>query len=695
MNKTADRKVAGGVEEIRRLSLIAFTALLATLPLALRGTSCGHDFVFHIQSWLRAAADWRMGLFYPHWVAAANYGAGEPRLVFYPPASWMLGGLLGRVLPWAAVSVVFVLLALGSAGFAMYALAREWVDRDAAAMAACLYIANPYAVFVAYERTAYGELLGTVWMPLILLYALRKPRRSDAKLDLGASTPSRYSTTLHDSTESLIPLALCVCAVWLTNAPAAVMACYMLAVVAGIAAICERQSWSVLRAAGGGALGMGLAAFYIVPAAYERRWVDIGRAIGPGMRVEDSFLFGHTGEAFHDKVLLSASWITVAMIFSIVGAGFAAWRGRAFRWQAANPAENIVGEIEPRVVAYHVPPRVWVSVLLLPVLIVLSMFPVSDFVWRHAPELRFLQFPWRWLMVMGVCFAMLSGLALSGWLRMKRRQDAGRGSETRGRWGGRGVPIAALMVLAVCAALIGTLQRFYWQPCDAEDSVPGQIAVFDGVGFEGTDEYTTPGTDNSAVPKGMPLVRLLAGEHDDEADSSVEESPTWTPTYDLDESNDSEDSKGRGAPGNIQKSQEPQDLKDANNGKDGKDANDSKDDSDGDEKPKPYLLPAKLEVHNWDVESKSFTLQTARPGFAVMQLMDYPAWEVKVNGIASVARPHRNDGLMTVPVSAGVSTISVRYVVTSDVKWGRTISVAALVVLLLLVLRQRRNRNRP
>src|SRR5580658_4645090 len=96
--------------------LIAATALAAIGVLGIRGNSCGHDFDFHLLSWMEVARAWHTGLLYPHWVQDANFGAGEPRLIFYPPASWLLGGLLGILTSWHAAPVLFVLLALLAAG---------------------------------------------------------------------------------------------------------------------------------------------------------------------------------------------------------------------------------------------------------------------------------------------------------------------------------------------------------------------------------------------------------------------------------------------------------------------------------------------------------------------------------------------------------------------------------------------------
>ncbi len=116
---------AWGAVVLRRNVLLLAVVGIAVLPLAWRGPSCGQDFDFHLQNWMEVVAHWRAGILYPHWAASANFGAGEPRFVFYPPLSWLLGGLLGVLLPWTWVGFAYTTLALLGAAWSFRAMARS------------------------------------------------------------------------------------------------------------------------------------------------------------------------------------------------------------------------------------------------------------------------------------------------------------------------------------------------------------------------------------------------------------------------------------------------------------------------------------------------------------------------------------------------------------------------------------------
>ncbi|HXP10743.1 MAG TPA: hypothetical protein VN828_19730, partial [Acidobacteriaceae bacterium] len=379
---------------------------------------------------------------------------------------------------------------------------------------------------------------------------------------------------------SVAPLGLSVAALWLTNSPAAVMGSYLLAILALGMWILERRPWPALRATGGMALGLGLAAFYIVPAAYEQRWVQIGRAITPGMRVQDSFLFAHTANDFHNQVLRTASWIFVAEMIVGAIAAYLAWRKRADGYARV------------------------VLAACLPMVLILQL-PVSDVIWKYTPHLKFLQFPWRWVLPLSVVTCVLAAMALSGSLV--------RGLRTRL------LSFALILVLAIGGGWL------FFQPCDDEDAVGAQVAAFQqGQGTQGTDEYTPVGADNASVQQDLPLVRVLRTAKDDAAESSKGDNPEWR----------------AGDPGTV---------------------------------------AAQVTAKPWNAEHWMVNLLTPENGYAVLRLMDYPSWQVVVDGRRIVNRPSRKDGLMTVPVTAGNHTIEVQWGATRDIVAGRVLTVLAVL----------------
>ena len=447
-------------------TILLLAAAVATAPQLWRGNSCGHDFDIHLVSWFDCLNSWRHGVVYPQWTPSPNYGAGEPRFLFYPPLTWMLGAALGVVLPWHFVPIVLTFLLLAATGLATRALALLALPDATATLAGCAAVFSGYALFTAYERSAFGEMAG-FWIPLLLLLILRN-RNPAGSLWRGAFDGSAT------------PLALVVAGAWLSNAPLGVMASYLLAAVALVLAVLHRSWGPIVRAAVAAGLGIGLAAFYLVPAAFEQRWVDIRQATDdPGLKIENSFLFGHPIGALlalHDLELTRVSIIAVAMV-GIALAGFAV-AGR----RKTLPADR----------------RWWIPLALIPVAVILLEHPVSLPVWNLLPKLRFLQFPWRWLVVLEAPMAIFFAAAV--WPGALAR-----------RW-------VRIAVAAACAAVFlastAIAAIYFFQPCDDEDAVAPMLSVYrSGAGFEGVSEYAPANADNSIVATGLPDACLVTNPH--------------------------------------------------------------------------------------------------------------------------------------------------------------------------------------
>ncbi len=452
------RGFAGAAGRARWMLLLA--ACLTTL--GLRGTaSCGHDFDFHLNSWMDVARAWHEGVWLPGWAQSAAWQAGEPRFVFYPPLTWVIGALLGGLFGattggWTLATWLFVFAALVMSGLTTRRLAVEWLSCETAELAGLLAILAPYALFTAFERSALAELAAAPFVPLAILYATRRsPSREGQGILRDHSTPM---------------LALTIAGCWLTNAPAGVILCYMLAGVALVTAWSERAGWPVVRAAVAVVAGLGLAAFYLVPAALEQRWVNIHAANDPGMRVDDSWLFArHTDTAlvFHDAVLRRASTLFVLTALIALIAIFLVARARGL------PQQHRV----------H-----WLPLLLLLPVVCLMQFRASAMVWHTLPKMAFLQFPWRLTLLLTPCCAIFAAQALQ-LVRRKLR----------------------IAVILLAAALAGyACFTVFHQPCDEEDNIAAQRAQSQREGFPPTDEYAPQGSDNVLLAAGLPAGCLVA-----------------------------------------------------------------------------------------------------------------------------------------------------------------------------------------
>lgn len=458
------------------LLLSLLVSLLIILPFFWRGNASGHDLMFHAESWLDVAGQWKQGVLYPRWSEWADYGYGEPRYIFYPPLSWMLGAALGSLLWWKIVPGLFIVLAQTFAGLSAFFLARRILPHRGALLCAVCYAASPYALLTLYMRSDFAELLADAFFPLLILAALELA-------DLLEPPPSSPPVPPSPPFRKIIFFAIFFALIWLANAPAAVIASYAAALLFAFAAIAAR-SWRPLRCGAAGlALGFAFAGFYVLPAAYEQRWVNIQQALSTGLLPSENFLYAEINDPEHTFFNFIASTIAILLI---VLTGLAALRARRRK-----PDDDA---------AFGA--RLWEPLLLSAGVATFLMLRITSPLWTYLPKLRFVQFPWRWMSLLAIPFALFLSAAM-----------------LRKRWGW-----AWLLATFLCIAATGTfLVRHGWW--DAEDLPALQKAIAAESGYDGTDEYDPMGDDHTNIPVKSPRVQVM--------DTDTMQGPVKKPTVSI------------------------------------------------------------------------------------------------------------------------------------------------------------------
>ena len=545
------------------LLLIAIAATAVVTPMLFLGNASGHDISFHLASWLDVAGQWREGVAFPRWAEWANWGFGEPRFIFYPPGSWVLGAALGSILPWRMVPGTYIFLVLLLSGFSMWRLARESLPDSQAIAAALIFVVNPYQLVVVYYRSDYAELLASSLFPFLILGVLRVVR--------GDSRQNWTSVSL---------LALAFAAIWLSNAPAAVIATYSVVLLLIVGCLERRSLQPLIPGAAAMLIGFGLAAFYIFPAAYEQRWVQISQATGGNLHLDQNFLYTRSFDPEFALFNWKVSTIALGtMLLAGIAGVFSARRRREY-------------------------PTLWWMLVALAAASVFMMFPASLWFWRHLPKLKFLQFPWRWLVPLGVPYAffLVSAIAQSRW-----------------RW------IWYLTLGLVIAATATAIVSDAWW--DSEDIPMLEAAIRTGHGYEGTDEYTPIGCDPYDLPGAM---------LNPESPEAFEKTPPTPPVQQL-----------ASASRKI-----------------------------------AAALPPQISIDKWLAEHKSFRVEASQPVTLSLRLLNYPAWEVRINGAA--VNPDSEPGIarMLVQVPAGQHRVEVDFSRTWDRTAGAAISGFSAILLL-------------
>ncbi len=356
-----------------------------------------------------------------------------------------------RFFPINIAPSAYVFLVLVCAGLAMYGLAREFLPSPHAVVAAMFYTASPYQLLVAYQRSAFAELITGAVLPLVLLFALR----------------------LANDSRALIWLAVVFGLTWLTDFPGAVVVTYTVALLLVSIAVQRRSLRVLFNGVAALALGFALVAFFLVPATYEQRWVEIEQAVTPDFAPDTNFLsmsWSHDPESGSFPVVLSVLAACELVLVAGAMAFSRAWRRNA--------------------------PLVWWSLAIVCPVSAVMMFPVTSWLWNHMPKLRYVQFPWRFLLVLTCVMVFLLIAALRNVRTWK----------------------AALIAIAIMlAGGVGTGWNAPWIAASAEDV---RTAILTDHGYVGSAAFLPRGSSNDAIRDVLNAPRVVANANDLSAVSS-------------------------------------------------------------------------------------------------------------------------------------------------------------------------------
>jgi hypothetical protein len=321
----------------------------------------------------------RRGLFYPVWAADFNYTYGSPLFAFYPPlVSYIILAFFWTGIGWVTAGKVAAAGFLLASGIGLYVYTR-WLfaERRAALMAAIAYIWAPYLLTDIFERGAIAESLALALLPWLFWTAHHSTDQD------GGLWPWLTGLLM-----ALLILAHNITALFVLP----VLLIY-LALLAWRARVWRRTA-IVFIALG---FGIGISAFYWLPALLERNYTQITSSMQEGQYQVEAHL-----TSFAELIQLQLA--------------FDYWGPQRFRlslWQAGAASialAALIGGILPRRHNLSV-----IAGILLGVVFLQTEF-ASPF-WQSFPLVRFIQFPWRLLGIAAFCVAILVG-ALFTWRRL-------------------------------------------------------------------------------------------------------------------------------------------------------------------------------------------------------------------------------------------------------------------------------------
>ena len=324
----------------------------------------------------------RDGAWFPRWATDMVFGYGYPLWLILAPIPFFFGEafhLIGFDL-LSAVKLVDGLAILFSA-LTMYRFASHVLGQNAGLVAAVAYVYIPYHLVDLYVRAAQAELVSYVFPPLVFWAFSRLAETRRVRYVAIAAFAYAGLLLSHIQTAVLFTPIIGLYLIYLFFAlrPARIALRFAILAAASIA------------------LSLGIAAIFVLPIAFEQKFLTPEPLIGGFFSYQSHFLnanqlfssfwgYGYAGENGTDQFSLQLGLIPLSLAFIALA--------------ALAKAQGVIRS------------HIWFFALVT-VGVVVLMLPLARPLWDLiAGVVAYVQFPWRLLIITSFALSFLTGAAL-------------------------------------------------------------------------------------------------------------------------------------------------------------------------------------------------------------------------------------------------------------------------------------------
>ncbi|KKQ25756.1 MAG: hypothetical protein US62_C0005G0024 [Candidatus Woesebacteria bacterium GW2011_GWA1_37_8] len=328
------------------------------------------------------------------WVPDMAYGYGFPLFNYYPPLPYLIGQVFRTMgLPFTDTAKYTFALSIILSGITMYLFSRRFFGKFGGFISSVFYVWAPYHAVDVYVRGAMNESWALVWFPLIFLSSYEMLKTKKKFLENGWGLVFSVSLFCLLTTHNLMVLIFIpIVMVWLF-----------------LRLFIEKAITSkIFEYLFYGLLGLGMASFFTLPALLENKFTQV-----------KSQLQGYYDYSAHFvsiyQLLFSRFWGFGPSVWGIEADRMAFPVGH-FHWIASIIvifllAAYLIKKRDKLIIIIKENDTLFLTGFLFCVGWVSAFFvhQKSAIIWSAIEQLRYLQFPWRFITITIFSFSFIAG----------------------------------------------------------------------------------------------------------------------------------------------------------------------------------------------------------------------------------------------------------------------------------------------